>query len=274
MRNSNFMRAALAMGAMTLIAGCANAQSQNTNGATNNGANNNGTITRNPYTNGAGGIYGTQNYNYGNPFYGGGYYGDSFYGNPYYGGGYYDAYYVLGGNSPYGGAYGDVNAVGNNAYNPYPASDPYSGNNANNFYGNPGYGNNGYSDNGYYGNGGYYNGGSAGYVGPNVPNGAANRVSNPGYNGQPVARVLPRTTDTLEAKRVKGDKFYIGWKGDNNAVNKITFAMLDLNKRAIMTRTVTQPPGECTFPITSRMVYYQVVVEYVNGTTNTVTSPL
>ena len=190
--------------------------------------------------------------------------------------------YVGGGYSPY--------------YNPYSAfyASPYGYNYGGGYYGG---GYNGYV-NGYDGYGGYngYNGGAYPGYGPNdmaaynqyyygyapndINNGPAQVITpdGSGANVRPVRvaapRVLPRTTDTIEARRERGNKFFIGWKGENSTVSKITFAMLDLNKRAIMTRTVTQPPGEYSFPITTRMVYYQVVVEYVNGTTNTVTSPL
>ena len=301
MKNANYLRAALALGALTLIAGGTNAQTRGraTNGTTANGASNgttNGVITRNPSTNGAaGGYYGGAS-NYDNGFYGNPLYNNGFNGSLSYGGGLYDANYVLGGNPfnyGYGGGYN----------NPY--GSPYSGNGGMNGYSPYGpfasaYGNSAYGygpnvTNDYYGNNGYYrdNAGNVLPIDPTLdPNEAPdprNAAPNAGYNGQPgytnqrgyngqvtpaAARILPRTTDSIEAKRLKGDRFHIVWTGDNSAVNKITFAMLDLNKHAIMTRTVLQPPGEYTFPITSRMVYYSVVIEYVNGTTSTVTSPL
>ncbi len=261
MKNGNFTKSLLTLGAVALVTGGANAQ-YNTNGTNNNAANQGG-LKRDPYTNGAGGVYGSPNYangygpysNYYSSSYNP-YYGNSFYGNPYYGGGFYDSYYVIGGNNGYASAYG------NGSY----GSDPYSNANGNNPYGsvqqNAGYN---FPPENYYGN-------NPGYA---APNGAPYATPSNTLPAAPAAApVLARTTDTLDARRVKGNKFYIGWKGDNNSVSKITFAMLDLNKRSIMTRVVTQAPGEYTFPVTSRMVYYQVVVEYLNGATNTVTSQL
>ena len=197
---------------------------------------------------------------------------------------------VLGGNYNGGGV-----VVGQNgAAAPYTPYAPYN-------YGNYGYspyayyGNYGYNPyaafdvngyNGYYDYNGYYNyapnaavpaGDNAGYNNTQTPNGAPIPAPNgtvPRRAVTQTARFLPRTTDTIEARRMTGKRFQITWNGENSAVNKITFAMLDANKRAIQTRTVLQPPGECTFPISTRAAYYQVVVEYVNGTTNTVTSPL
>ena len=280
MKNSNSLTMALTLGAAVLIAGGANAQTRaNTNGNVNNGTVMNGSATN---TNLGSAGFGTSYYGNGSGYYGSPFYGGGLYGNPY-GGGYYDSFYTLGGGS--NNAYGGLN--GYNSFNPYAAFDSSYGN---------------YNSNGAYGNypSNYYGNGNNGYYGANAPagnnqydangnyqdNGAGNgaptdpsAVPNRRYNNYPAAapaaaRVLARTSDTMEAKRVKGDRFYVGWKGENSAVSKITFAMLDLNKRAIMTRTVTQPPGEYTFPITSRMVYYQMVIEYVNGTTSTVTSPL
>ena len=277
MKNANYLRAALTLGALTLMSGGANAQTQGraTNGTS--GTTTNGVIQRNPNTGSAvNGYYGGAGYTdynygfYGNPFMSSGYNGNAFYGGGY-GNGYGGDYGGGGYGNPYGNPYGAGNGGGNAGMNGY--GSPYSPFDSG--YGN---GSNGYGANypGYYDPYGYYQN-DAGSVVPADPNLNPNAPQNSGAAARtaaPAARILPRTTDTVEAKRMTNNRFYIGWTGENSAVNKITFAMLDLKKHAIMTRTVTQPPGEYTFPITSRMVYYQVVIEYVNGTTSTVTSPL
>ena len=279
MKNANDLRAALALGALTLITGAANAQTQNraTNGTRTNGTGTNGVITRYP-TNGnaMSGYYGGDS-SYGNPFLSNGYNGNAFYGGYYgpnygYSGGYGGGYGGGNSNNPYGNSYGAGYGGGNAGMNGY--GSPYAG-----FDYGYGSGYNGYGANylGYYDPYGYYQN-DAGNIVPADPNLNPNVAPVPGAAPRPAApvaaRILPRTTDTIDAKRMTGNRFYIGWTGENSAVNKITFAMLDLKKHAIMTRTVNQPPGEYTFPITSRMVYYQVVIEYINGTTSTVTSPL
>ena len=267
MKNVNYLRAALTLGAMTLIGSGVSAQTQGrANTGTTTNATRSGVIQRNPTTGGAAsGYYGGDgytdyNYNfYGNPFISNGYNGNAFYGGGY-GNGYSGDY----SNNPYGNPSGNPYGGGNSGMNGYGSpTSPFDYGYGANY---PGY----YDPYGYYQN----NAGNGVPADPNLNpatpnNGAVVRSVAPA-----AARVLPRTTDAIEAKRMANNRFYIGWTGENSAVNKITFAMLDLNKHAIMTRTVLQPPGEYTFPITSRMVYYQVVIEYVNGTTNTVTSSL
>lgn len=293
MKNSNGLTAALAMGAAALIAGSVNAQVRgNTNSTTNNGATNNGVTVNGNATNTNLGSAGFGSSIYGNGVYGSSFYGGGFYGASYNGGGYdYTSFYTLGGG--YGSGYDSFNpysafgmGYGNN-YNGYPNNaNGYPNNNngypnGNNGNNNGYYGNNGNypnttinNTNGFDGSGGYYDNGTGGLALPDSSAAPARPYRNYPAASASAPRILPRTSDTMEARRVKGDKFYIGWKGENSAVTKITFAMLDLKKHAIMTRTVTQAPGEYTFPITSRMVYYQMVIEYVNGTTSTVTSPL
>jgi hypothetical protein len=88
------------------------------------------------------------------------------------------------------------------------------------------------------------------------------------------SRPIPRTSDTFEARIEKDDRLYIRWAGEPSAVAGITFALLDKNRRVIRETRVSKPPAEARFTLTSRTAYYQVFVEYVNGTTTSVISPL
>lgn len=87
-------------------------------------------------------------------------------------------------------------------------------------------------------------------------------------------RDIPRTSDTIEARLESNGKVWIGWQGEPRAVNRITFALLDKNRKPIKQETISRPPAEVSLPATKQTAYYGVIVEYINGTTTSVISPL
>jgi hypothetical protein len=179
---------------------------------------------------------------------------------------------------PYANPYGYYG----NGYYAYPQTAPY---------GNYGYDNSYYAPNGssyyppnggdyapangYYApNGTYYPAyGPNGYVAPNgyaVPNGY-----NPAYApAAPAPAVLPRTSDSIEAQRQQAGWISLGWAGDQNTVSQITFSLLDKNHKVLKHQTITGPPTQVRMLKAPGTAYYQVTVHYLNGATNTVTSPI
>jgi hypothetical protein len=87
-------------------------------------------------------------------------------------------------------------------------------------------------------------------------------------------RVLPRSSDAIEVQRETNNRMRIVWSGDTSLVSRITFSLLDANRQPILRRTITRLPAEARFARSSSAAYYQVVIEYVNGTTRTLTSAL
>lgn len=85
---------------------------------------------------------------------------------------------------------------------------------------------------------------------------------------------IPRTSDTIEASLESDNQIRIRWQGEPRAVARIRFALLDKNRSVIQQQTITSPPAEARLRRTKETAYYQVVVEYINGTTTTVVSPL
>lgn len=85
---------------------------------------------------------------------------------------------------------------------------------------------------------------------------------------------IPRTSDTIEASLESDNQIHIRWQGEPRAVARIRFALLDKNRKVIQQQTITSPPAEARLRSTKETAYYQVVVEYINGTTTTVVSPL
>jgi len=166
----------------------------------------------------------------------------------------YASAYPYGGGAPvilgYGPGYWPVGPY--TYYGPVaPPIDPYT------YYGSPGYG---------YQNpalaGGYYQ-----EANPYVADG---RFANAGM----APNMLPRTSDTIEARRESNNTIWIGWQGDTRLVNRISFALLDKNHRQITQRVRTSPPAQIRFTRIKDAAYYRVIVEYANGATNTVISPI
>lgn len=106
-------------------------------------------------------------------------------------------------------------------------------------------------------------------VAPNVPkdvNGNAPDTQN--------ENVLPRTSDSIQARLLPKHQIYMAWQGDPQTVQQITFAVLDRNRQILARRTIYALPANMTMTVSPKTVYYQVIVRYVNGTMNTVTSPI
>lgn len=85
---------------------------------------------------------------------------------------------------------------------------------------------------------------------------------------------IPRASDAIEASRDSHKRLTLSWQGDTRLVSRIRFALLDKGRQPLTQRTITELPAETTFTPSKKAEYYQVVVEYVNGTTNSVVSPL
>jgi hypothetical protein len=124
--------------------------------------------------------------------------------------------------------------------------------------------------------------GSAGLYTPLSPTGTFGDPSmvqtyNPSAPNQPgpaFTGAIPRTSDTIEARIDSENRLAISWAGDPAAVASIRFALLDKDRKSIKVQNVTKLPAQARFAITSKTSYYQVYVEYVNGTVTNVISPL
>ncbi len=88
-----------------------------------------------------------------------------------------------------------------------------------------------------------------------------------------VANGLPRTSDAIQVEKER-TKVMFSWRGEPNAVRRITFALLDRSKQPIRQQVITQLPARSSLNRNGRTAYYQVTIEYLNGTTNSVIAPL
>jgi hypothetical protein len=89
-----------------------------------------------------------------------------------------------------------------------------------------------------------------------------------------VAANLPRrASESIDASFDKGT-VTVKWSGEPRLVQRIRFQILDKDRKVIKEELVTRLPAETKFSVTNKTAYYRTVVEYIDGTTNTVTSPL
>lgn len=124
--------------------------------------------------------------------------------------------------------------------------------------------------------------GSANLYSPLSPTGtfgapSAVETYNPANPNQPVpafSGAIPRTSDTISARIDKENRLVISWAGDPRTVAGIRVALLDKDHKVIKEEAVTKLPVQARLAITSKTSYYQVYIEYVNGTVTNVISPL
>jgi hypothetical protein len=90
------------------------------------------------------------------------------------------------------------------------------------------------------------------------------------YGKTPIARA----SETVEAKIEKDNRLAVTWSGDAASVARVRFLLLDKDRKVIKEEVVAQAPATARFTLTNRTAFYQVQVEYVNGTTTSVTSPI
>lgn len=85
---------------------------------------------------------------------------------------------------------------------------------------------------------------------------------------------IPRTSETITARLEKDGRLFIQWSGEPSVVDHITISLLDRDGKVLKERRINQLPAETRFSLTNKTAAYRVVVEYINGMTNTVVSPL
>jgi hypothetical protein len=93
-----------------------------------------------------------------------------------------------------------------------------------------------------------------------------------GYNTAASNRST-RYGDSIEVWREPSGLIVLSWPGDTRNVARITYALLDTNYKTILARTITSPPNQARFTQRRNIAYYQVMVQYLNGATKTITSP-
>jgi hypothetical protein len=120
--------------------------------------------------------------------------------------------------------------------------------------------------------------GNPGYMGMNgyypMPPAEAYYGYIPEYSYPSWSGMLPRTSDSISAERQADGRIHVTWQGEPQAVLRIRFTLLDKNRNVLTEQAITRPPAEARLRPTNKTEFYRVVVEYLNGTSTSVISPL
>jgi len=88
-----------------------------------------------------------------------------------------------------------------------------------------------------------------------------------------VSRV-PHGSDGVRAWRVGRSQLALRWQGDPRVASSVTFQLTDRSGRVLRGTTVDQLPAEVKFTPPANAAYYQAIVHYVDGATNTIMGKL
>lgn len=90
-----------------------------------------------------------------------------------------------------------------------------------------------------------------------------------------LTRAVPTAASRyIDARILSDGTLLIRWTGDPSAVRKVTFALLDSNKREIVTKTSTRLPIEARFSLTNKTDFYRVDVVYSDGAISSATKAI
>jgi len=84
-----------------------------------------------------------------------------------------------------------------------------------------------------------------------------------------VSRV-PHGNDGVRVSRVGRGEMSLRWQGDPSTVSSVTFELVDSSLRPLRRTTVDQLPAEARFTPSPSAAFYQVIVHYIDGATNTI----
>jgi len=88
------------------------------------------------------------------------------------------------------------------------------------------------------------------------------------------AAVPTRASRNIDARILSDGTLLVRWTGDPSTVRKVTFALLDANRREIVTKTSTRLPIEARFSLTNKTDFYRVDVVYSDGAISSATKAI
>lgn len=105
----------------------------------------------------------------------------------------------------------------------------------------------------------------------NIPPGSTGDQSTTRTTG---AYPIARTNDLIEAAYEKSGQLWMQWQGETMAARVVQFALLDSNRSIVKQVNVDELPAEARFDPNPKAAYGQIIVVYVNGTSNATVFPL
>ncbi len=86
---------------------------------------------------------------------------------------------------------------------------------------------------------------------------------------------VPHGSDDVKMWRVgRSSQVALRWQGDPRVASSVTFSVTDRSGRTLRSTTVNRLPAEVRFTPPANAVYYQALVHYVDGKSNTIMGKL
>jgi len=84
---------------------------------------------------------------------------------------------------------------------------------------------------------------------------------------------IPQTSSTVTTKATANSVTF-QWSGEPRAIKSLTFSLTDKSNAVLSKQVITALPTRATLKRTRKATGYSVKVEYINGMSNTIVSPL
>jgi hypothetical protein len=84
---------------------------------------------------------------------------------------------------------------------------------------------------------------------------------------------IPQTSSKITTKLTPSTLAF-QWEGEPRAIQSITVSLVDKNNAVVSTKTITALPSRATLKRTSKTTGYTVNIQYINGQSNSISSPL
>ncbi len=81
-------------------------------------------------------------------------------------------------------------------------------------------------------------------------------------------------SDSIEARRLSGNRVFIQWQGDPRPISRMTFALLDRRRKLLASQPVTTLPAEATMPLKAGAAYYRISILYTEGAARSLVFPV
>jgi hypothetical protein len=114
----------------------------------------------------------------------------------------------------------------------------------------------------------YYGGYYGGYN-PEASYSSAASLYNVSFGPQDI----PQTSSKITTKLTSSTLSFL-WEGEPRAIQSITVSLVDKNNSVISSKVITAMPAKATLKRTTKATSYSVNIQYINGLSNTIASPL
>lgn len=97
--------------------------------------------------------------------------------------------------------------------------------------------------------------------------------TDPYFTETPGRFAVSRTSDSIDVVRDKEGQLQLKWQGEPRAVKSMTVTFLDKDRKKLLEQSVSKLPVNARVKPPEKSAYYRFIIEYVDGSTTSVTSP-